>query len=392
MNTSTNRCVLVLAAALSLVGHVALAAIFLDKDEDAKIAGGATVSIAIMGDASMDQVMAGELTPNDNMEYHEAKSDPAELTAETPLQIIQDIAKESAVLDAKPKAKQVDQIRPVKEIKADQIKPNKLAATITKVVKPTDVQSELLNFKTASILSYDNDPTAVLSTTNKQILTEKFQEPVEEVLDLNSRPNSRQNSRPNSRNDTISEVTKTSEQLEARTLIDAIPVPQFRPIKDYEKPVQTAKLDPKPTSKKLIKRPVKKSVTTKKAASGRKGNNKANVKKGTQAGKVKKGNIGSTKRGQSNAAGNSNMSNYKGKIRQRIYRRFNPKTRPAKRDAVISFTISRNGSANAIRLTRSSGNAKLDRAALTAVKRASPFPSLPAGKSKLVFNVGLNAS
>lgn len=384
MNTSTNRCVLVLAAALSLVGHVALAAIFLDKDEDAKIAGGATVSIAIMGDASMDQVMAGELTPNDNMEYHEAKSDPAELTAETPLQIIQDIAKESAVIDAKPKAKPVDQIRPVKEIKAAHIKPNKLAATITKVVKPTDVQSELLNFKTASVLSYDNDPTAVLSTTNKQILTEKFQEPVEEVLDLNSRPNSR--------NDIISEVTKTSEQLEAQTLIDAIPVPQFRPIKDYEKPVQTAKLDPKPTSKKLIKRPVKKSVTTKKAASGRKGKNKANVKKGTQAGKVKKGNIGSTKRGQSNAAGNSNMSNYKGKIRQRIYHRFNPKTRPAKRDAVISFTISRNGSANAIRLTRSSGNAKLDRAALTAVKRASPFPSLPAGKSKLVFNVGLNAS
>ena len=40
MNTFGNRWVLVLAAALSLVGHVALAAIFLDKDDDAHVAGG----------------------------------------------------------------------------------------------------------------------------------------------------------------------------------------------------------------------------------------------------------------------------------------------------------------------------------------------------------------
>lgn len=376
---------LVLAAALSLVGHVALAAIFLDKDDDAHVAGGTTVSIAVMGDASVDQVMAGELDPNLEVEYREAKSGPTELIAETPIENIQDAFKVSTVLDAKPKAEQVDQMRRAKEIKADQIKPNELAATITKpgIVKtaePTNVQSELINIKTASILSYANDPNAVLRTTNKQTLAEKLQEPAEEALD------------PSSRNEAMSEVTKTSEQLEAQTLIDAIPVPQFRPSEDYTKPVQTAKLDPKPSAKKLLKRPTKKAVTTKKAASGRKGNNKANVKKGTQASQNKKGTVGSKKAGRSKTTGNSNMTNYKGKVRQRIYRRFNPKTRPAKRDAVVSFSIGKNGSANAIKLARSSGNAKLDRAALTAVKRASPFPSLPTGRSKLVFSLGLNAS
>ena len=383
MNTFGNRWVLVLAAALSLVGHVALAAIFLDKDDDAHVAGGTMVSIAVMGDASVDQVMAGELEPNLEAEYREAKSGPTELIAETPKENIQDAFKVSTVLDAKPKAEQVDQMRRAKEIKADQIKPNELAATITKagIVKtaePTNVQSELINIKTASILSYANDPNAVLRTTNKQTLAEKLQEPAEEALD------------PNSRNEAMSEVAKTSEQLEAQTLIDAIPVPQFRPSEDYTKPVQTAKLDPKPSAKKLLKRPTKKAEP-KKAATGRKGKNQANVKKGSQASKNKQGKVGSKKRGQSKASGNANISNYKGKVRQKIFRRFNPKTRQVKRDAVVAFTIGRNGSANGVRLARSSGNAKLDRAALSAVKRASPFPFLPSGKSKLAFSVRLNA-
>lgn len=379
MNTFGNRWMLVLAAALSLVGHVALAAIFLDKDEDAHVAGGTMVSIAVMGDASVDQVMAGELDPNLEVEYREAKSGPTELIAETHIENIQDAFKVSTVLDAKPKAEQLSEANAPKEIKAHTTTPKELTAKALKPAEITPVMSEPVEIKTASILAYSNNQNTLLETPEKQTMSEKLQELQHQTVE------------PLRSHDALHNVEKAIELLEAQTLIDAIPVPQFRPSEDYTKPVQTAKLDPKPSAKKLLKRPTKKAEP-KKVATGRKGNNKANVKKGTQASQNKKGTVGSKKAGRSKTAGNSNITNYKGKVRQRIYRRFNPKTRPAKRDAVVSFSIGKNGSANAIRLARSSGNAKLDRAALTAVKRASPFPSLPIGRSKLVFSLGLNAS
>ncbi|MEP2980633.1 MAG: TonB family protein [Lentilitoribacter sp.] len=379
MRTSGNRRILLLAAILSLFGHIALASIFIDKQDDAKIAGGAMVSIAVMGDASVDQVMAGELNPDHKIEHHEAKSDPTELTAETELKQVQDTNTKSATLDTKPKVEQLSEANASNEIKAHTTTPKELTAKVLKPAETPPVNSEPVEIKTASILAYSNNQNTLFETPEKQTLSEKLQELQHQTVE------------PLSSDDALHNIEKAIEHIEAQTPSDDIPLPQFRPLEEYKKPVQTAKLDPQPTSKKPITRSVKKKVEPKKAATGRKGKNQANVKKGSQASKNKQGKVGSKKRGQSKASGNANISNYKGKVRQKIFRRFNPKTRPAKRDAVVAFTIGRNGSANGVRLAISSGNAKLDRAALSAVKRASPFPSLPSGKSKLAFSVGLNA-
>lgn len=56
---------------------------------------------------------------------------------------------------------------------------------------------------------------------------------------------------------------------------------------------------------------------------------------------------------------------------------------------VVNLTIAANGSASDIRLVRTSGNPVLDRIALAAVRRASPFPPIPreAGRTRWAFTL-----
>ena len=46
---------------------------------------------------------------------------------------------------------------------------------------------------------------------------------------------------------------------------------------------------------------------------------------------------------------------------------------------VISFTLNANGNVLSAKVARASGTAALDKAALAAVRSASPFPPIPAG-------------
>ena len=84
MMHSGNRRIIVLAAGLSLITHIALATIFIDKNDEAQIAGGSAVSISVMGDASIDQVMAGELNPNDVKAHQDPSEETSELEPEKP--------------------------------------------------------------------------------------------------------------------------------------------------------------------------------------------------------------------------------------------------------------------------------------------------------------------
>ncbi len=60
--------------------------------------------------------------------------------------------------------------------------------------------------------------------------------------------------------------------------------------------------------------------------------------------------------------------------------------------AVVSLSIQRNGALADARLTRSSGSALLDEAAMESVRRAAPFPAFPpeVGGSMLVINAPMN--
>ena len=87
--------------------------------------------------------------------------------------------------------------------------------------------------------------------------------------------------------------------------------------------------------------------------------------------------------GKSDGQGRASASSYRAKVTAHLQRRrFYPNE--AKRGrlggtAVVRFTLNARGGVVSAKIVRSTGHAVLDRAALAMVKRASPFPAIPAG-------------
>ncbi|WP_242217649.1 cell envelope integrity protein TolA [Shinella zoogloeoides] len=171
--------------------------------------------------------------------------------------------------------------------------------------------------------------------------------------------------------------------------IAAVPVPDIKPLIEPEeeaKPVPQVKKE-KPVKKVERKKPKQKVV--KKA--GDKGNAKANATKGEVDGSadVKTASVGGQKKGNSSMAGNAAVSNYPGKVRNKINRAKRGGRNGERGTAVVSFVVGAGGQATGIRLARSSGSAALDQAAVDTVRRAAPFAKIPegAGRSSWAFDV-----
>lgn len=118
------------------------------------------------------------------------------------------------------------------------------------------------------------------------------------------------------------------------------------------------------------------------------GNADRNAKKGTATGKQKTGSAASTSTAsRSKTAGNAAISNYQGKVYRRIARA-KPRNVNTRGTARVSLTISGGGSLSGVRISRSSGSAKLDQIALTQVRRAAPFPPTPTGEA-MSFSISI---
>ena len=85
------------------------------------------------------------------------------------------------------------------------------------------------------------------------------------------------------------------------------------------------------------------------------------------------------------AAGNSAaIDKYPGQILAQLRRalRYPAAAGRVTGEVLVDFTVSANGTASAIRISRSSGHTALDQAALDTVRRAAPFPAIPAGANR----------
>ena len=104
--------------------------------------------------------------------------------------------------------------------------------------------------------------------------------------------------------------------------------------------------------------------------------------KGKSGAKTGKGVSGATTSGQ------AGIGTYGNTVRTRVARN-KPSGMSGRGKAIVTVGISPSGSIRFSRLSKSSGNSVLDRAALSAVQRAAPFPMPPAGATaaQLVFNV-----
>ncbi|MER8781514.1 TonB family protein [Mesorhizobium sp. M0437] len=157
------------------------------------------------------------------------------------------------------------------------------------------------------------------------------------------------------------------------------------------KPVRKA--EPNEPEKPALRRKASKALAkadSKKKKTGSGGRDETDVARGMADGR-KDGKILTASRGGKSGIGNAAVTNYPGKIRSKLVRAFNSTRTRATGTATVAFTVGSNGSVRSARLTGSSGVAALDKAALDAVRRASPFPPIPegAGRSAWQFEVPL---
>lgn len=119
---------------------------------------------------------------------------------------------------------------------------------------------------------------------------------------------------------------------------------------------------------------------TKRKSQPSKGAKKGGAKARSESSKKKSGGQVSASRGA--------VNNYKARVRARIARN-RPRGVRVRGTPVVSFGVSRSGSLRYVRLARSSGNRSLDSAAMSAIRRSSPFPTPPRGVSlrQLSFNI-----
>jgi len=146
-----------------------------------------------------------------------------------------------------------------------------------------------------------------------------------------------------------------------------IPAPRIarKPVEAEKTPVE----DKKPVEKKKAEKPVEKAKTKQVASLGNGGENEADSAASKAGGKP----------GKVNAEG-GNSAAYAGKVRAKVIKALKrPSGSYDPGEARVTFTIDSSGRLVSVRISGSSGDAKVDKAIVAAVERAAPFPSFSDG-------------
>jgi protein TonB len=187
----------------------------------------------------------------------------------------------------------------------------------------------------------------------------------------------------------VATASLSPEPLEALEESPLAPVPLQRPerfrqeLAEVAPPKVTPRDAPRDRPKDPPKEAPKKKPGKQAAPAGNGGAADANVAAGKAAGST----------GKSGAAGNAAVSKYPGLV-QRALRRALRTPRGAgnaRGEVHVTFVVSASGAASQIAVSRSSGHAVLDKEAIATVKRAAPFPPIPAeaGRSSWSFTMPL---
>lgn len=361
--------------------HAGAAGWLYQTDDETNIAGGSPTEISWLGDAFQNETVAGahseiiEPTEPEIADTSEAKTTklPEEAVTETfdelteaevveptitPILVTPDTTQTIQVVETDTPTEQTTEAEPVQQTPSEPI--------AFAEAEPTELlvaEIQLADINIASLLP--------------AVLTEKTISPplleMESVTVEPEKPATPDEVKPQSvETETIS---PTIEKIEPQE-------PELTVKPEKEKVPEKKKVSKKPAKKKVSRKPVKKKKKAKKKPSaGSDGKGKRNTRAGDSKGSktAKRNSVGKSKGRKSSKNGNASVSNYKGKVRRRVKRSFR---RPrgggiSRKDAVVRFVLSTSGAVRSVRLVRSSGSKKLDQAALTAVRRASPFPKPP---------------
>lgn len=198
---------------------------------------------------------------------------------------------------------------------------------------------------------------------------------------------------------TEADVILPAEEMPPAEIAEAPVVASVAPVETVvpqEKP-EPPKIE-RPKVEKPKKEPVKKKKIARKKA-GEAGDQTATRAKGQTDGVESAAVTAATGARRGTAApeaGNAAIDNYKGKVRRKLSRaRYYPaeaKRQGLRGVAHVRFTVTSNGGLAGVNLARSAGSRILDEAALDAVRRAAPFPPIPAGagRDSWVFTIPID--
>ena len=179
------------------------------------------------------------------------------------------------------------------------------------------------------------------------------------------------------------QVAPPPETLQAQDPDSDAPVLSRRPMrKNPETAAKIAQARAKQEQAERERRQAEQQAAKKKATqqAAARGNAQRNATKGSSSGQSASAKSTSTGKRQAaaSAQGNAAASNYPGQVMRRISRAGKPRVRTTG-TATISFAIASNGGLASVSVARGSGSAALDRAAVSVIRKAAPFPRPPAG-------------
>lgn len=179
---------------------------------------------------------------------------------------------------------------------------------------------------------------------------------------------------------------KQVEEEPVKELKAAVPEktePEIKSVVEEKKPEEkkAEEKQPEPKKEEPKKKPEKKEKPVeKRRKKGNQADALADSRKGANDSKPKGEANNADSRGASNnrELGNAARSNYKGIVQKKLQRAKSRVRNPGKGSVVVSFTITAGGDVSGLRLAKSSGNEKIDAAAMKIVSSAAPFPAIPA--------------
>lgn len=356
----------VLLASVAL--HAAIAGFFLLRggDESVQIAGSREAGVAMYGNSAADMTPEGQEDATNVSIITMTPAKPVETidaSAVEPVEAVQPV--EETVSPVEESA--TERIAELAEPRAEPVPAD--AATAA----PSPVQQQVLAVDTAEIVPDEEAVAPVVPQAAAVPLPD-------DVVEVPEEPAVAETSEP-----------EKPEPAPPPKVAEAKPKPAEKP--KAEKPAKKA--EAKPAEKQPTKADAPAKKAEKKSTAGAGGKNKADGRKGVADGEASGTRADNAGKGKASAAGNSAVTNYPGKVRQKISRavaRISRRDRAgAERDVTVAFTVTASGGLGSLGIARSSGSASLDQAALAAVRRAAPFPAIPdgAGRSSWQFTIPL---
>ncbi len=392
-----------LALLVSCIFHAAVALFFIyGIDEAVQVEGADFAGIASLGNASANQAQAGEdensvdvtmVTMLDAVpvETIEAKAVPVDDAAEAT-----DVAEAVA---AEPETLQPVEETPVErvtEAPAERAQPAERAEAVTaepEAASPVESQPalaetvpEVLATDRAELVDDENFVQKPAETQAAEPVETAETEKVETAEVAKAAPTETKPVEP---------VEEPKPQAEAKAKPAEKKAEPAKPAKEArKKPAEEKRPAEKKTAKQKTddRKKVAEKAEPKSKKSGNRGKNDSDAVRGQADGQEKGDNRQASRGGSKNGkVGNAAVSNYPGKVRSKLARVARSVRAKGRGEVVVAFAVGSNGSVRSARVARSSGVNSVDQAALQAIRKASPFPPIPAnaGRSTWEFSIPL---